>query len=432
MKLIYIADNRCRPNFGCRGTSIALSQLIQAEHSIVSSVKGTYTLWESGSIFFVPGMPTLFYKILANFPAWNFFKKIWCRLIFWNKKNHNFFDFICSDPHKSLKRLYRCLPANSHLAELDFRKKNFDGVIINGEGTLIMTTPARRDSLIFIMLMAQVYQLGKKIFLVNAMFSDCPVTGSNTKMRESLYEYLKKCSAVTVRDPASLKYAVKYFSDVSVKYIPDALFTWKRYINDLEFIKNGRLILPFGQESDNDFEKFDFSEPYICISGSSLSAWNQKSAFLAYKRLVEAIKERFDLQIYLLQVCSGDAFLIDVGKATATPCLEVKISILAGAKILSDAALYISGRFHPSIMASLGGTPCIFLGSNSHKTKSLQEMLGYEDIVEFSANPTKKEIPKILKLIKEKIDSGKFLRKKILKTVDNLCLKAENVKKIIH
>jgi hypothetical protein len=42
-------------------------------------------------------------------------------------------------------------------------------------------------------------------------------------------------------------------------------------------------------------------------------------------------------------------------------------------------------------MASLGGTPCAFMGSNSHKILALQQMLGYPDAREHSPWPGVRE-----------------------------------------
>ena len=87
--------------------------------------------------------------------------------------------------------------------------------------------------------------------------------------------------------------------------------------------------------------------------------------------------------------------------------------ILAAAKILANARVLISGRYHPSILASLGGTPCVFMSSNSHKTKSIQELLEYENCVEFSVLPDKEEREKIIQLAEKKLALGEGLRTKI-------------------
>lgn len=43
MKICFLADNRNRENWGCRATSIALKNIIQEKHEIISTVYGNIT-----------------------------------------------------------------------------------------------------------------------------------------------------------------------------------------------------------------------------------------------------------------------------------------------------------------------------------------------------------------------------------------------------
>ena len=40
MRIVYVGDNRNRGNFGCRGTSTALSQLLTINNDIVGRISG--------------------------------------------------------------------------------------------------------------------------------------------------------------------------------------------------------------------------------------------------------------------------------------------------------------------------------------------------------------------------------------------------------
>lgn len=187
MKLVYIGDNRCRSNFGCRGTSIALSQLISREHTIVGTISGAHTLRTRGPLFFVPGLPSWIYYILVRIPGWLIFRNIWCGRF----SRYGATDFVSDSPEKSISNLKRCLDANPHLNELDLRRYDSEGIIINGEGTMILTTPPRRDALIYLMFIKWAKDLGKKIYFVNAMFSDCPSTGVNDVTKK---QWLHNCN----------------------------------------------------------------------------------------------------------------------------------------------------------------------------------------------------------------------------------------------
>lgn len=208
---------------------------------------------------------------------------------------------------------------------------------------------------------------------------------------------------------------------------PDALFSWKKYADNKEILENGRYCLPYGCETNEMFDKLDFTEPYICVSGSSLSVKNPESAKKAYEKLVIALKEKVDVNVYLLEACVGDRFLREVGEKTDTPCITSAVPILAAAKILQQAKVYISGRYHPSILSSLGGTPCIFLGSNSHKTSSLQEVLEYESIEEYGANPQEDEISAIIKKVEYLLQNNSTKRTQINVITEKLSIQASEL-----
>jgi polysaccharide pyruvyl transferase WcaK-like protein len=111
--------------------------------------------------------------------------------------------------------------------------------------------------------------------------------------------------------------------------------------------------------------------------------------------------------------------------------VPVETPILLAATVLANSKLFVSGRYHPSIMASLGGTPCIFLGSNSHKNTALQEILEYESVEEFSAYPSSDECSKILEKAKVILEEGEEKRTKIKTVVSKLSQDARKVVEII-
>lgn len=433
MKILLIGDNRNRKNFGCRGTSIALSQLISKKHEKIGSIFGTFTA-NKGNVFYIPGLPKIAYKIIGKLPGWKYIRTIWWKVVLklFTTKNGLIFDYARNNPEKSLKNFLRCLPANQHLEEFNLLNYNFEGAVFNGEGTMIMTNPPRREALNYLMLSYWAKKLNKKVFFINAMFSDCPETGRNSKTVNEADKVFSKCDALIVRDFDSLKYVNDNLTSCKAHYVPDALFTWDKYINDLHKITNGRYYLPFENENDENFEIFDFTKPYICLSGSSLSAWYQKKAKASYSILVNKLKNAFDIPVFIVQACSGDRFLIDVAKQTGTPILKAEIPIIAAAKILANASLYISGRYHPSIMASLGGTPCIFLGSNSHKTYSLQKILKYQEIKEFSALPDEVECNKIVSFAKTRLENYTIEKKENYTIAKELSIKSEDVLNFIQ
>jgi len=103
---------------------------------------------------------------------------------------------------------------------------------------------------------------------------------------------------------------------------------------------------------------------------------------------------------------------------------------MAGA-VLANAQAFITGRYHPAIFASLGGTPCIFLGADSHKTRSLQDVLEYESKAQFSALPQEDEISEICQLAERYIEQGDELRSSIKSVAQKCAIAARQVVDLI-
>lgn len=420
MKIVYVGDNRGRGNFGCRATSTALSQIISDENEIVGRIYGDYTNNDTGELFFYKYLPAWVYEKLGKLKHWKYLKK---GLYLFNRmlKRKNFklsnFDFIGYDFDKSIKNLIKCIPANPHLKEFALRQYNFDALVVNGEGSFIFATPPWRECFIEAMLMHWAQKMGKKVYFLNGMLSDDPYSPRNEKAIKLINPIFSKSEVVSVRENYSYEFAKENFKDINLKLYPDALFSWYKYVNDGVEINNGRYVVGKSGASDESFYAFDFTKPYICVSGSSsigLATSSKEKAVEIYSDLVKEIKETFnDYNVYLVDVSEADHFLNEVAKKTNTPIIPIDTPILAAAKILANSKVYISGRYHPGILASLGGTPCVFMSSNSHKTRSIQDLLQYEDAEEFNVLPDEKERKKIIKKAKEYINAGDKLRKKI-------------------
>ena len=66
MKIVYVGDNRNRGNYGCRGTSTALSQLISQNNEIVGRISGKYTNQDTGELYFKRGLSARQYQKLSQ------------------------------------------------------------------------------------------------------------------------------------------------------------------------------------------------------------------------------------------------------------------------------------------------------------------------------------------------------------------------------
>jgi polysaccharide pyruvyl transferase WcaK-like protein len=119
------------------------------------------------------------------------------------------------------------------------------------------------------------------------------------------------------------------------------------------------------------------------------------------------------LPVYLTENDGRDSFLEEVAEITGAGIIPVYTSVFMAAAVLANASLFISGRYHPTIMASLGGTPCIFLSSVAHKMGSLQALLEYPEPREFSIYPSAFEIEQIYALADGYVRAGVMLRDKL-------------------
>jgi polysaccharide pyruvyl transferase WcaK-like protein len=132
----------------------------------------------------------------------------------------------------------------------------------------------------------------------------------------------------------------------------------------------------------------------------------------SYRTLLRRLQE-LGPPVYLIEADGPDSFLEQIAIEEGVGIVPVYTPIVASASILANARLLISGRYHPSILASLGGTPCVFLGATSHKTQSLQRVLGYDEQTEFGIFPSDEEIERIVRLGRRYLLDGAELREAI-------------------
>lgn len=437
MKILYVSDNRCRGNYGCRATSTALSQLVGEDNEIVGHISGAYTNWHPGNLVVNHHWSQKKYQRKANGKYW----KYWAQLYFMGHRfldKHNFFlgkhDFIGYDLDKSIDYFIKCLPANPHIKEFDLRQYDFDAMVVNGEGSFIFATPAWRECMILTMLMYWAEKMGKKVYFMNAMLSDDPHSVHNDKTIELVSKVFEKCEVVQVREQYSYDYAKKYFPNLKNLVLrPDALFSWYKLINDDFKLSDGKYYVPFGSETDENYHQFDFSHPYVLVTGSSSSliTKDRDNSIKVYSKLVEEIKKNFpDKKVYIVVPCEGDDFLNDVGKLTNTPVIPMETNIIIAGKIIAGADLFFTGRYHPAILGSLGGTPAIFMSSNSHKTQSLQKLLEYEYFKEYSCLPSDDEIQSIIEVGKKYL-SNPDVRNKVKARALALYEEARTIKDLV-
>jgi polysaccharide pyruvyl transferase WcaK-like protein len=411
MKVFFVGDNRNCLNWG-RGASIALRELLSSTFEITGCVDGElFNLSTAEAGFVGTIMPVHRYRLFRY--AWI---KRWRRPFSWYIKFEQLFgahDFIAEDPAVSIDNFLVHKDRHPALARIYDQALEADFVVLDGDGDIIFSTPPRRQTLFLLAMIELGVRLGKPVFLVNSMISDCPITGRNDTTLSAARRLFAQCRAVSLRDPESMEYVQKEMPETNPCLIPDSLFAWfPRYDNCSSHPPiDGDFLLPY-PERDEYWGRLDFSRPYICIGGGALAASQPDKAVECYGRLVDAFRQ-LGLTVYLTENDSPDSFLHRVARVKNVGIVPSNASILMCGAVLAHARLFVSGRYHPSILASLGGTPCVFMGSHAHKMGSLSRVLKYDFQQQFNAFPDESEVKEIVSTGQKYLEQGDALRCRI-------------------
>lgn len=434
MKLVYVNDLRELPNFGCRTTGPALEEILSRRHEIIRR-SGLETVYGSGWDTYAPGpirsgglLPARVYRVLwrRRFSSPALFRR-YDRVDGWLGAQH---DYIREDPEESVTRFKRFAEHDATAASLMRALAESDGVVINGEGTLIFGNPTRRDALYLLFILSLAKKLGKRAYLLNAMVAPCPYDGPDPRVLERSVPLLRHCDRVVCREQASFAFVKSIAGDANLACLPDALFSWGERFRAAAAAVKALPQLCWGFRSRIDARRLDLSAPYVCISGSS-SAWRAGgSASDGLARLAAAVG-KLGVRVILVETCDGDAYLREVAVRCDLPIVPSDTPVMAAAGIFAGAEAYISGRYHPAIMASAGGVPCVFQRSNSHKTRELQTTLGYERSVEFSTCPDAGEVDAIVAEIQSCLSRRNELSQRIRLTYDRLALQLNQYDQLV-
>jgi polysaccharide pyruvyl transferase WcaK-like protein len=425
MKVFFVADNRTGLNWG-RGASIALGQLLSGSFEIIGRVTGDFFDLSAAEAGYVGTLlPPRYYRIFRYL-----LQRQSRRPFSWYIKLERLFgvrDFIAEDPAESVDNLMSHKRRHPALRRIYDQAAEADCLVLDGDGDIIFSTPPRRTTLFLLAMIELGVRLKKPVFLVNSMISDCPLTGRNGKTLAAARRLFAQCTAVTLRDPESLEYVQKEMPETKCSLIPDSLFAWFPYYESESSHPppNGDFILPY-PENDEYWGKLDFSQPYICIGGGALVSSHADRSTECFGRLVDAIR-KLGYRIYLTENDSSDSFLQRVAREKGIGIVPVNTPILQCGAVLAHASLFISGRYHPSIFASLGGTPCIFLGSHAHKMGSLSRVLEYEVPLEFNPFPDDSDIEQIVATAKQYLSEGEALRARIRQVAKTRCDEAHTL-----
>jgi polysaccharide pyruvyl transferase WcaK-like protein len=428
-KAFFVGDNRNSVNWG-RGASIALGELLSTSFEICGRVPGEMfdlSTADAGVVGTIA--PPRYYRQFRRL-----LRRRGRRPFSWYIKVEELFgakDFIDENPSVSIDNLLRYKERHPALAQIYNEAAAADLLIIDGDGDIILSTPPRRQTLFLLAMIELGVRLKKKTFLVNSMISDCPSSGRNKTTLAAAKRLFPLCQAVALRDAESLQYVQQEIPQANACLIPDSMFSWfSLYENHSSAPPlNGDFLLPY-PEKDEYWGKLDFSQPYICIGGGAAAGSQPDIAVQTYARLIDHVSN-LGYRVCLTENDSPDSFLQKLAREKNLGIVPANAPILMCGAVLANARLFISGRYHPSILASLGGTPCIFLATHAHKMGSLSRLLEYDLDRQFNTFPDESEIKEIVSLAKNYLDQGEILRTKIKKIAKLRCDEATKLHSFI-
>ena len=242
-----------------------------------------------------------------------------------------------------------------------------DVIYVNSEGNIVNGTDSAGKYrmgaryLLFLAWIAKV-KMNKPTLIVNHTVD--PNNYNAFEIIENLYPKLDK---VFVRETLSLPLLERH-GVTNAQFVPDALFSYKPSID----WKPSAFLL----------EQIDFSKPYICIGDSSgfLNSYNKVKWDVkeVLGEIIDRLKNIIPQIIFVDGYNGGNEdvnYLIRKkchGYVNITNCSYHDLY-----HVLEKSTIFISGRWHASILSVLSSTPILLWGADSHKTKSLYTLLDY-------------------------------------------------------
>lgn len=283
--------------------------------------------------------------------------------------------------------------------------KECDLVIINGEGSIYDRQRKGRMMLFIAYLAKKHFQ--KPCILVNhtADIHD-PIMA---KMVSHVYPTLDD---VVFREPLSAKACANFVHKDNSLLAADAAFTY-RPTSDPAWSSIGARKNYFSIFPDSA-AGFDPQNSYICVGGSSIYLRPDRPQYDPIPGFIELCQRLQNIaSVVLTAPCDTDEKIFrPIAKELNLPLIALSTPTQQAVDILGNASAYISGRWHPSILALTGGTPIVTLTANTYKTKALIEQIGL-DAPTFDALKLHEEIDSIVELTNSYIEQGEVLRQKL-------------------
>lgn len=243
-----------------------------------------------------------------------------------------------------------------------------DIIVINSEGNIVNGTDADGKYRIggrYVLFFAY---LAKHLFHKPCYLINHTVDPKNRDAREMICQVYPMLDGVFVREQLSCR-LLDSWGIGNYRYVPDAL--WSMDFDSDPLAKSPACL-----------EDFDFGSDYICIGDSSgiKNNYNQVKWDVVgvYSRLIRELKKSWQNIIFIDGYSGGNDDICEVIRKNGLRSVNLNTcSYHELYYVLKHASLFLSGRWHASILSLLGHTPVLLWGSDSHKTEALYTEVGY-------------------------------------------------------
>jgi len=177
--------------------------------------------------------------------------------------------------------------------------------------------------------------------------------------------------------------------------------------------------------------RFNSQEPYICVGGSSIYLRPDRPWYdpvPSFNYLCKTLQEKLAPVVLTSCDVSDQTIFRQIAAQLGLPAVDLTTPTQQAVDILGNAAVYISGRWHPSIFALTGGTPIVTLTANTFKMRALIKQTGL-DAPTFDALQLHKFVDDIVSLATLYISHGTTIREQLRKRTQELSVLAwDNVR----
>ena len=288
-----------------------------------------------------------------------------------------------------------------------------DEVIINSEGNIvngIEATGKYRRGARYVFAMAY---LAKMVFHKPTSIINFTVDPKNPDAEEIIREIFPSLDRIIPREPLSIPELHRIGVSGDFTWCPDILFSYRR--------EKGHRVANTEIGTEVPIPRSN----YICLgdssglrSLSSVARWDVEAVF---SELITRIRAETGRDVVLVDgfnqrhpAINRVARNMKIARVNLLNCPYESLI-----EILGNADLFISGRWHASIMASLSGTPFLLWGSDSHKTRALHVIFD-SPYRFFNVDSLPIHLDDLLEDAKAIIAAGPSLREKIRKKAEEL------------